>query len=723
MQNPAGTSTQSSLTDKPLGKILKSRSQVRKKAQDSLIWEETKTEQNLFAYDSVLTLNQSTAEITLQGDSRISMNENTLVVIEPPRNGEADGPLRLRFKKGNLQARSGRSPQSIETEEYVVEASRDTKMNIRTTDDDKIQIDAIEGEVKLLKSDSLTIAQVVNAGESAKVGENKIDVQKTAQIEWNIPVDGQKIYTHLDKAKINFQWAGEVTGLSVQQQATEKPQNLEIDIHKAQDNYALDLEHGNYLVKLHSGDVSTFARQIAVWPAPKIHLVNPVIRQRFKKDAPIQFLWTQTKDVEAYVFELALDPEFKKVIRQIKTPQMGVEIKVSAVGEFYWRVRGVDNANFEIPELYYNNFFILDKPLEAPKLKSPQIIREESQLNKENIKLQNREQSFFSFMLNYVVNLILPRANAESSMPTKDLPQSYFAEFQWEPVDGAAGYVVEISRSPNFRDLIATANVKRESFKWKNFNLGQYYWRVAARDITGEQGLFSETAFADLNQIPSGPIKPVAPPPVAVASPPPPPPKIKVVEPEIDYSHEPWDFKIEAGGHGVYSFQKGEDFNARLFGFALFDSRITIKPPEHNYSFWQAELEFHMVSAKGNPEGQFPFQTKITAPTFKGYFIKNNSWGIIAGQYPIFKRSDLEALEYSKPLAGGIFKQWNTDSRIYRVGFVGGQVFALDSSARESWNLTDSFDLSGELRLIGGYGLSKDIFVDLSAHFWLGFKF
>src|SRR3954463_4346557 len=78
-----------------LGEITETKREVRRRTQDSLVWEESKHSQKLFSHDSILTLDQSTASVKLIGDTQITLNENTLVTIEPPNlNTTHEGPIR-----------------------------------------------------------------------------------------------------------------------------------------------------------------------------------------------------------------------------------------------------------------------------------------------------------------------------------------------------------------------------------------------------------------------------------------------------------------------------------------------------------------------------------------------------------------------------------------------------------------------------------------------------
>jgi hypothetical protein len=84
-------------------------------------------------------------------------------------------------------------------------------------------------------------------------------------------------------------------------------------------------------------------------------------------------------------------------------------------------------------------------------------------------------------------NLISPLHGTLAATPT----------IRWSPVDGASTYVYEISLSPEFsiiRDSGLTVNTQFTPLS--AYETGKkYFWRIAIRDIDGNQGPFSDASF------------------------------------------------------------------------------------------------------------------------------------------------------------------------------------------------------------------------------------
>jgi hypothetical protein len=104
----------------------------------------------------------------------------------------------------------------------------------------------------------------------------------------------------------------------------------------------------------------------------------------------------------------------------------------------------------------------------------------------------NDHQGYYSpsatFIKQYpVTTLISPISESVPTTPT----------FIWTPVDGAGTYVFETSQSPSFfpiKESIETINTQyTPTIRYENDK--RYYWRVAIRDQSGNQGPFANANF------------------------------------------------------------------------------------------------------------------------------------------------------------------------------------------------------------------------------------
>jgi len=714
-----------------LGELTLVKKNVRKKSNSSLVWEDTENSSQVFAYDSVLTLDQSTAEITLNSGTSITLHENTLVSIEPPSSRDGSGPVRLKFHRGSMNAHLGRDPASVDAGDWVVEAEPKSKISVRSTGSDKFEIESHGGEVRVLNSGETQSPTMVKMGQAVVVNDQKIsEIKEVLNLQWSEPKDGKRIYTHQDAIPVRFQWEGEASDISIYE--PESDHGSIIPINATDGEQLVTLGTGNFAIQLMNKGLLTYSRNISIWSAPKIYLLDPLPRERIKSDKPLPLSWTLNKEVSSYVWQISTDKEFKNIIKSGETKDNTATTNDLPLGKLYWRVLGKDEAGYIIPEIYSNPFYILEKPLEAPKLKVPKIITE-----------PENESLLFK-----IWNFLLPQASADDGpapQNSKKLPKIYKAEFLWEKVEGAGSYTIEISETPDFRDSVVMTKTSSPRFVWKNFKLSEYYWRVAAESKEGDLGLFSEVAKADLTVIPLGPITPVGilakpkptpvPTPQPTVAPMPKPTPMPTPLPPLEPQYHPSDYSIEVGAHYLYESFKGPDFNAQETGAYVGDARLGLKSPFKGTEKWRTEVELQKVTVKPSDPVGLPFQGSASYYSFRVTaldqtpYLNTASLGLsVMDEYSFFQRSGPEDLSIQFPILVGPVLDWRHNYKNhevhYRVGAYIGSAFGVEGTAAytfllpagEGFTFTSSFEFRGS----GGVMTNASVWGSGTGFFFFG---
>ncbi len=116
-----------------------------------------------------------------------------------------------------------------------------------------------------------------------------------------------------------------------------------------------------------------------------------------------------------------------------------------------------------------------------------------------------------------LVPLLLPPAQASPAhkgmLAYRHLPPK--VDFSWSPVPGADAFRLQISRDPEFKEIIVDKTLQETSFSHGNMKPGTYFWRVNCVK-KGCEGRYSETRSIELVQklaepkllvqFPSGPL-------------------------------------------------------------------------------------------------------------------------------------------------------------------------------------------------------------------------
>ncbi|MEK6556287.1 MAG: hypothetical protein AABZ31_13655, partial [Bdellovibrionota bacterium] len=131
-----------------IGHMIQKRENVKRKGADSIIWEDSNPNDTLYRYDSVLTLDNSTAQLNLEGDVKLQIHENTLVMLEPIEQNSEDS-LRVRFYKGQLRSRNSGQRLSVGSGEWTVEAKPGTDLSLRALEGERVELEINKGEVHL----------------------------------------------------------------------------------------------------------------------------------------------------------------------------------------------------------------------------------------------------------------------------------------------------------------------------------------------------------------------------------------------------------------------------------------------------------------------------------------------------------------------------------------------------------------------------------------------
>ena len=442
------------------GQIIKAHNNLRRRPLNSLVWENTKRQESVFYYDSMLTLSQSSATLKLSNGTDVHLSENTLIVLEPPEE-KRQGEIRLKFLKGNFRSRNTFAKTIISHEHFVINVNKNSEIDVRQVEDDEFEVKVEKGTAQLItkegkkeisSSNYLRIENGVSSIESVDIS-----------IKWT-SIPQKRVYTHSPEISLDLAWKGQVNFLVLQTMGDKE----KIFVTRGQNQKAINLKHGDHRLFLKKGNQRSQVVSIQVWQAPKIHLVRPLPRDRVLfKDT--QFLWTPNEKSESYVLKIeGLAEEIKK-----ETTSNELTVPFSEKGDAQWSVWGKDIEGFLIPPLYKNKIFIRKNPFSAPKLNRPILIE--------------------------------PKKGAPDSASLWDLliPKAYGQEifealFTWEKVSEATKYWIEISEDPSFFKPIVQETTNKNQFLWSNINVKKiYYWRVAAGNSSGRMGVFSPPEKVD----------------------------------------------------------------------------------------------------------------------------------------------------------------------------------------------------------------------------------
>lgn len=444
---------------KEAGHVTDIKQELKRRGSSSLIWDVIKENEILYYNDSILTLSQSSAKIYLKDETDLQLSENTLVTLEEPSEGSAS-EIRLRFSKGDIRARNPNNKSAIYSDDWVVNLEKGSDVALRKNKD-SYEFEVFTGRGTMQTSsgqiEHLTESSIIKVEKNQQI--QKLEKNKNLQWKDSRPL---RVYIFEDSAAISLDWTGSAKKININKIGEDELSQL-VSINQSSEQ--LNLKVGHYKARLADENGLSTTRSIEVVKAPIIYLKKPLPRDRIRTGESVEFIWTNEKSVKEY--QIIIGDRIEASTQNYKT------IIFKTEQDTEWRVEAYDEEGFLIPSMYDSKIYIKDKTLQAPKLKPPSL----------RLPIKKQNNSLYRFKL---WSFLIAEAYAAFDNNNEVL-------FEWEAVDGADNYTIEVSSDPDFRKPEVIESVKSTHFLWKKYNATKrYYWRVAAGQTYGPMGVFSE---------------------------------------------------------------------------------------------------------------------------------------------------------------------------------------------------------------------------------------
>ena len=473
-----------------IGSVIFKKQNVKRREQGSVIWTEPNHNDELFSYDAILTLENSTAQIKLLNSTQINLTENTLIVLEPIENSTNDR-IRIRFNRGQFNLNSRTDNMLLNSENWEIDVDANSDISLKNLSDGQLELQVSSGAAQIKNQSTNGTTQIVESGTRLTFNNESVtELKKISQEMKFINRPEERLYSHYFPATYKFRWIGDAEKLRL------IPPSKEIQIvslDQSQTEITFDFQPGHYILSLQNKNIVSEEIILKVIEAPKIRYTSPLPRDRFPAGEKIKFSWLPLEGAIKYELQLT-HSSGQRELRESTSPFITTASEM--FGELHFRVFGEDELGFKIPPHYSQPVFILDDPFAPPKIFKPKV-REPARENKKIDSSSNSPDSRRVRALWSWFDVFLPRASAESTSALIS-PEILFS---WYTVQGADFYILEIATDIGFTKLELNQKVTGDSFSWKNWRKEKYYWRVAAGSNSGRMGIFSEPSEIDLTRV------------------------------------------------------------------------------------------------------------------------------------------------------------------------------------------------------------------------------
>ncbi|MCB0351750.1 MAG: FecR domain-containing protein, partial [Bdellovibrionales bacterium] len=467
---------------KDIGVVTIKKQNVKKRSQGSVVWEDSERGSRLKSNDSILTLENSSAQIELSNDIKIDLQENTLIVLEPQKDQNTDS-FRIRFSRGHVRSQTSNQKLELKSETWDIAAAPGSTISLKGLEGDRLEVEISSGSAQLKNSEHPNSIQQISTGSRLTLADSNIEKTEKISESLNLLMKPEmRVYTHSFPVQHFVHWEGSAQRLRI----VHPDQKIQyISVNKNENSKVLTLHEGTHYLSLENENSVSKEITFRILEAPKIRYTSPLPRDRYLKGDRILFSWLPIENSIQYELELTNQATERDVLISKKTL---IQSDVQVEGSIQMRVFGEDDLGFRIPPHYSQALFILQEALSPPQLHNPEIRSPASPVSSpplppllppppdRPVKKEHRDNEVRLIPRSpgglplALLRLFFNFAHAAETTSQKHVTLSWYA------VPGADFYNVEISSDPGFLQPEVTEKVDKEIFMWSNFSNKIYYW-------------------------------------------------------------------------------------------------------------------------------------------------------------------------------------------------------------------------------------------------------
>lgn len=507
----------------PIGQIVTAEQDVRRRIGNSMSWFPAFEQEVLFENDSIFTGENSGVNVRFNEGLSIDMASNSLVILRRARKDlvldlQIGGVVATVPKGNTIQLRQGNSVAILEGshQENTVKLQRSKK--------GKISVWTAVGEVNMRLNDQ---GKKIASNRAIEVENDHVLRVVEDPIILRSPDFGTKVWVE-DGAYVKFIWEMAIAENSTHriQVSTEEDfsKNL-IQEEVPTSSYATkDLtSEGTYYWRIQgkrNGDLDwqEISRQgefvlLKKEPPMLIYPFDGMDMPSGGKSLALKFEWQDKRGVDSYRWQLSSDSQFKSGIQeQVINGTNFVAGVVLGTGEYYWRVKAEGTS--PIADKWSDIFhFEIDRQARMEAEALAESLVKEGEVPVEDLNLDptketsNSDDSSKDILKELKapvlsdkerkITLRFPEATDRSPAALAKLIPVNSPVLEWQSVEGAKTYEVELSGTSKFTKIVSKFETKNLRALWKEPKPGVFYWRARAR-TEETRSPFSELGRIDI---------------------------------------------------------------------------------------------------------------------------------------------------------------------------------------------------------------------------------
>jgi hypothetical protein len=141
-----------------LASIRRKRNEVNLRRHNSLAWDEASAPEEIYSFDSILTMDNAGADVQLKSGGEIRLNPNTLITFDPP--STQNDIIKIDLKKGSYTAKIQKG-QKLEAGPLLISATSDNTNVVIVNQEGKASLKLLSGTAIIKDTQQKTVTTVV----------------------------------------------------------------------------------------------------------------------------------------------------------------------------------------------------------------------------------------------------------------------------------------------------------------------------------------------------------------------------------------------------------------------------------------------------------------------------------------------------------------------------------------------------------------------------------
>ncbi len=485
----------------PIAMLIKKENDVRRRHENSMLWHPIVKGTDLYQNDFIRTANNSEAKIALYDNSKIQMEENTLIIL---RLQEEESIIEMIEGKMLFDQRSTKPKQRTLLFKNSKITSLNAVISVSNVYQKEATVELIEGEAILHSFDEeAKINSVYNESSpeantvepssttTIKKGQRVVINQtgnidkKDIQITLIQPAPNKKVHLDDEGESVIFRWKIRGQASNVEFQLAGSPRFetlLAQETNLKQSEIAYPLQSGTFywrvIAKLpnKSSYTQSIVYRLEVVKEVPITILRPQPDETIymaKYQAQFHFLWVLSPNIESSQITVAKDKRFRKIIWQseelvAQSPNVLFNQKMKQ-GKYYYKITAHRKNRVKTYKKVHSLFLKED----AKRAKLVESKTEENSPKKERTQARTSSNKIY---------LLHPKQGYTHPLPKRKSKSLYFS---WSKIKTAYNYQLTL-KVPN-NDNPTIKKTKRPNVNIYIKKKGNYSWSVIAFDRKGKK--------------------------------------------------------------------------------------------------------------------------------------------------------------------------------------------------------------------------------------------